>query len=45
MKTMCRKWHQMSAFAERSGKGKVKPSLIRTAMKTDARVLAQEARG
>jgi hypothetical protein len=26
--TMCRKWHQMSALAERSRKGAVKPGLF-----------------
>jgi hypothetical protein len=35
----------MSALAERSGRGKVKPSLFRAVMKTDARALTQEARG
>ena len=42
---MCWKWHQMSALAERSGRGEVKPSLSRAVMKTDARALTQEARG
>src|SRR5271156_5297732 len=42
---MCWKWHQMSALAERSGRGEVKPSLFRTVMKTDARALKQGARG
>jgi hypothetical protein len=45
VKTMCWKWHQMSALAERSGGGEVKPSPIRSVMKTDARVLDQGARG
>jgi hypothetical protein len=44
-KAMCWKWHQMSALAERSGEGKVKPSLSRTVMKTDARALTKGARG
>ena len=35
----------MSALAERSGRGAVKPSLFRAVMKTDARVLTQRARG
>jgi hypothetical protein len=35
----------MSALAERSGRGEVKPSLFRAVMKTDARALTQEARG
>ena len=35
----------MSALAERSGLGEVKPSLFRAVMKTDARALTQEARG
>ena len=39
MKAMCWKWHQMSAVAERSGRGEVKLSPIRSVMKTDARVL------
>jgi hypothetical protein len=43
VKTMCWKWHQTSTLVERSGSGAVKPSLIRTVMKTDARVLKQEA--
>jgi len=42
---MCWKWHQMSALAERSGRGEVKPSLFRAVMKTDARALTQGARG
>jgi hypothetical protein len=42
---MCRKWHQMSALAERSGRGEVKPRLFRAVMKTDARALTQGARG
>jgi hypothetical protein len=42
---MCWKWHQMSALAERSGLGEVKPSLFRAVMKTDARALTQGARG
>ena len=44
-KAMCWKWHQMSALAERSGRGAVKPSLFRAVMKTDARALTQGARG
>ena len=45
-KTMCWKWHQTSALAERSRRGEVKPSpIIWTVMKTDARVLNQGARG
>ena len=43
MKTMCWEWHQTSTLVERSGRGEVKPSLSRTVMKTDARVLRQEA--
>ena len=43
--TMRRALRQMSAEAERSGRGKVKPSLFRAVMKTDARALTQEARG
>jgi hypothetical protein len=35
----------MSALAERSGRGEVKPSLFRAVMKTDARALTQGARG
>jgi hypothetical protein len=42
---MCRKWHQMSAFAERSGRGAVKPRLNWAVMKTDARALTQGAQG
>jgi len=42
---MCWKWHPMSALAERSGRGEVKPSNFRAVMKTDARALTQEARG
>jgi hypothetical protein len=34
---MCWKWHQMSALAERSRGGAVKPGLIWIVMKTDAR--------
>ena len=45
MKTMCWKWHQTSTLVEQSGMGEVKPSLTRTVMKTDARVLKQRARG
>jgi len=45
MKAMCRKWHQMSALAEQSGGGAVKPSLIRSVMKTDARARNQGAQG
>ena len=45
MKAMCRKWHQMSALAEQSGGGAVKPSLIQAVMKTDARALNQGAQG
>ena len=42
---MCWKWHQMSALAERSGRGEVKPSPFRAVMKTDARAFTQGARG
>jgi hypothetical protein len=42
---MCRKWHQMSALAERSSRGTVKPGLNWTVMKTDARALSQGAQG
>jgi len=35
----------MSALAERSGRGEVKPSNFRAVMKTDARALTPEARG
>ena len=42
---MCWKWHQMSALAERSGRGEVKPSLFQAVMKTDARALTQGAQG
>jgi hypothetical protein len=45
VKTMCWKWHQTSTLVERSERGEVKPSLTRTVMKTDARVLKQEAWG
>jgi len=38
-KAMCWKSHPMSALAERSGRGEVKPSLFRAVMKTDARAL------
>jgi hypothetical protein len=43
--TMCRKWHQMSALAERSRKGAVKPGLFWAVMKTDARALSQGTQG
>jgi len=43
VKTMCWKWHQTSTLVEQSGGDEVKPSLIWTVMKTDARVLKQEA--
>jgi hypothetical protein len=43
VKTMCWKWHQTSTLVEQSGGDEVKPSLTRTVMKTDARVLKQEA--
>ena len=42
---MCWKWHQMSALAERSGGGEVKPSQLRAVMKTDSRTLTQGTRG
>ena len=42
---MCWEWHQMSAFAERFGWGKVKPSLTQTVMKTDARASIKGAQG
>ena len=42
MKAMCWKWHQMSALAEQSGGGAVKPRLIRSVMKTDARASTKE---
>jgi hypothetical protein len=42
---MCWEWHQMSALAERSGWGEVKPSLTQTVMKTDARALNQRPQG
>ena len=45
VKAMCRKGHQMPALAEPSGGGAVKPSLIRSGMKTDARALNQGAQG
>jgi hypothetical protein len=40
---MCWKWHQMSALAERSRRGAVKPGLTWAVMKTDARALRQGA--
>jgi hypothetical protein len=42
---MCWKWHQMSALAERSSRGAVKPSLNWAVMKTDTRALTQGAQG
>ena len=42
---MCWKWHQTSAFAERSGRGEVKPTPNRSVMKTDARAFTQGAQG
>ena len=45
MKAMCWTWHQTSALAEQCGGGAVKPSLIRSVMKTDARGLNRRARG
>ncbi len=46
MRTMCWKWHQMSALAEQSRGGEVKPRpIIWAVMKTDARVLNQGPQG
>ena len=42
MKAICWKWHPMSALAEQSGGGAVKPRLIRSVMKTDARASTKE---
>lgn len=39
------KWHQMSAWAELSGRGAVNLGLNWTVMKTDARAFCQGAQG
>jgi len=44
--TMCWKWHQTSALAERPREDSVKPSsIIWAVMKTDARVLKRKTQG